>query len=456
MGKRDSIKKQYLDSIIDCYYDLRYEDIPPSVIHQMRRSLLDYLGCAAYTAHHHACASLVKVILSLAKEGGVPLWGEEVTTNDASAAMANATRISHIELDDCSAMGASVHPGVYVWSAAFAAWSESHADARTVVRAVLFGYELVLRMGLLSTQQVRNLGLHGPGMNGAFAALAAGGMVEGLTRQQMKNAIGIAGSLLPVCPFVSFLDGTDSKDLYGGWGTYLGLFAVHCAKEGLTGPHDIIDGNKSLISLYNGSTSPYILGKDFLIDHISFKEFSACASVHPALSALLAIMARHPFHGGEVEHVLVETYPYSYQLNSGVGKVLNPSSARLSLPYTIAVTIEEGALSPAAFNPESLKKGRYQNLMRKVEVKNHTAYGDGAFGTRGSIVTVTLMDGTELSEESLGSRWSKGATDDQLLEKFRILSEGAFPDRDMVASLVWDFGGGTGLEPLVQVLRQIR
>ena len=157
-----------------------------------------------------------------------------------------------------------------------------------------------------------------------------------------------------------------------------------------------------------------------------------------------------------MEHVLVETYPYSYQLNSGVGKVLNPSSARLSLPYTIAVTIEEGALSPAAFNPESLKKGRYQNLMRKVEVKNHTAYGDGAFGTRGSIVTVTLMDGTELSEESLGSRWSKGATDDQLLEKFRILSEGAFPDRDSIESLVWSFGEGSSPGPLIQALRQIR
>lgn len=439
--------KRYLDEIIDTFYDLSYDDVPARVVHQVRRTLLDYLGCAAYTAKHHACAPLVDVACSLGAAGGVPLWGEERTACAASAALANAARVSHIELDDCSAMGASVHPGVYVWTAAFAAYADHPCDGKTFVKAVLFGYEMVLRMGLLSTQQVRRLGLHGPGLNGAFAALAAAGMIEGLSREQLREAVGIAGSLLPVCPFVSFLDGTDSKDLYGGWGTYLGLFAVACAQKGMTGPRDILDGPKSLASIYDGGRGTFVLGKDFLIEHISFKEFSACASVHPALSALLGLMAQHPFRAEDVRSILVETYPYSYQLNEGVGKVLNPSSARLSLPYTVAVAVTEGGLPPAAFEPEALGSASLASLMAKVEVREHAEYGDDAFSIRGAIVTVTLRDGTVLRRESIGSRWSKGTSDEALAGKFRTLSAGAFPDLGKVEDLVWAFDGETG-DPL--------
>ncbi|MDY5931343.1 MAG: MmgE/PrpD family protein [Candidatus Ornithospirochaeta sp.] len=437
----------YIDRILDAFYGLRIEDVPEDVMHQVRRCLIDYMGCTAYTAEKDLCAGIIETVKSISRDGESTIWGRRgARLCMEAAAFANAARTSNIELDDVSGIGASVHPGVYVWSAAFAAAEKYNPDPDTVIRAVLFGYDLCLRMGLLSTENVRKLGLHGPGLNGAFAALATGGMIAGLTKEEMRNAIGIAGSLLPVCPFISFMSGDDSKDYYGGWGTYLGLVAVNSAKRGLTGPEGILDGSKSLKSIYSGKEAEGEIARDFLIMKLSFKEFSACASVHPAMSALLALLAEHPFNASDVESVEVETYPYSYQLNSGVMEPLNVSSARLSLPYTVSVCIETGALLPDAFLPESLSSGKYGSLMDRVRVYEHKEYGDSSFSIRGAIVRVALKDGTRLEKEAIGSRWSKGVSDEDLVSKFRTLSSGAFSkeDQDRIAENAFAFDGDLG------------
>ncbi len=375
------------------------------------------------------------MVESISASGDSRIWGEPEGFSAEGAAFANAARTSNIELDDVSGMGASVHPGVYVWSAAFAVYELYKPSTETVIKAVLFGYELCLRMGLKSTEKVRMLGLHGPGLNGAFASLATAGMMAGLTRDEMLNAIGIAGSLLPVCPFISFLSGTDSKDFYGGWPCYLGLIAVNAAKRGMTGPEAILDGRKSLASIYSGKESDSELGKDFLIMRIVFKEFSACASVHPAMSALKAIMKECRFSLDDVDDILVRTYPYSYQLNSGVSLPLNASSARLSLPYTVSVCLRTGNLLPDAFSAGALSDAAsYLPIMDKVRVENNEAYGDSAFSVRGSIVRIKLKDGTVLEKEAIGSEWSRGVTDNMLKGKFEVLSQDSF-SRDKQAEI---------------------
>lgn len=422
----------YIEAIVNAFYSLKLEDIPSDVIHQVQRCLLDYLGCTSYTVTHKLCQPLVETVESISAAGNSTIWGEKGSYTLEGAAFANAARTSNIELDDVSGMGASVHPGVYVWSAAIASFEQNNPDPETVIKAVLLGYELCLRMGLKSTENVRALGLHGPGLNGAFAALATAGMIAGLTKEQMLNAIGIAGSLLPVCPFISFLSGTDSKDFYGGWPCYLGMIAVNAAKRGLTGPEKILSGKKSLISIYSGKESDAVLGKDFLIMRIVFKEFSACASVHPAMTALKEIMRENEFSIDDIDDILVKTYPYSYQLNSGVALPLNVSSARLSLPYTISVCLRTGNLLPDAFSVSALEdESAYLPIMDKVRVENHEAYGDSAFSIRGSIVRITLNDGRILEKEAIGSAWSKGVTDDMLREKFEVLSGASYSKNKM-------------------------
>jgi len=122
----------------------------------------------------------------------------------------------------------------------------------------------------------------------------------------------------------------------------------------------------------------------------------------------------------------VETYPYSYALSSGAcAGPMNSASARLNLPYCVAFALREGNLQPGAFTPESMASEAYLSLAKRITVKNHAEYGESDLGVRGCIVEVRMKDGTVFKKEVEGARWSGGATDGQLKDKFVQLTRGA-------------------------------
>ncbi|NLW16258.1 MAG: MmgE/PrpD family protein [Firmicutes bacterium] len=274
----------------------------------------------------------------------------------------------------------------------------------------------------------------------------------------MHHALALTASLLPVCPFVSFIEGADAKDFYGGWGAYLCLIAVEGAKKGLTGPIHILDGPKSLKAIFAGEKGTDVPpGDHFFINDISFKEFPACYSVHPAMTVVLDLLSRHPINPEQIVEVEVATYPYSYDLDQGVGDDLNPSSARLSLSYTVAYALIEGRLSPEAFTPEKLQDKRYLALREKVKVIKHQAYGTGPFGKRGSIVSIRLQDGSVLRGETDAPRWKVPPTDEELVGKFRALTQDACGSekQQFLVDLVWQLEKQTSLTPLIRSLREL-
>lgn len=429
------MNETYIHQITKHFYELPFENLRAETVHQVRRSLLDYLGCTISSVKLQCADGLVKTFLSLGAAGNSRPWGYQGSISAAAAGAANAGRASAIELDDTSGRlaNASVHPGVYVWTAAIEAYKEHPCDFETLSKAVIFGYDICIRFGMLCSESVRTLGLHGPGLCGSFGATAAAAMIMGLSQEETENAICIAGTLLPVSPFVSFTEGSTAKDLYGAWGVYLAFTAIVSAQNGLLGPVRLLEGDKGLNRIFDlkrGMDAP--MGSPYWIDDISFKEYSACASVHPALNALIALMQEEGLESDKVEKITVETYPYSYALSIGSETCgLSPVSARVSLPFCVAFAAHEGKLTPDAFTEENLHSGEYLSFMEKVEVLNHEEYGEGNTGVRGSIVTITMKDGSVYSREKIRARWSAGVSDHELREKFRAVTAGALSGKGL-------------------------
>jgi 2-methylcitrate dehydratase PrpD len=459
------MKTDYWHSIINYFTQMTIKDIDERTLHQVKRCLLDFLGCSIYASSHRCAEGLVDVILSNAKPGPTTVWSGSRGLDPKDAAFLNACRTSNIELDDVSGIGASVHPGVYVWSTALAAYEESNCSIEDFICAILFGYDVCMRMGLLSSEKVREFGLHGPGLNGGLGAAVTCGRMKGYSREQLENAFSITATLLPACPFISFMEGTDSKDLYGGWGVYLGMYAAEFAARGLTGPTNVIDGEKSMGFLYNDEKGKDVpLGSHYYINNIAFKEFSACASVHPAVSSVLLINEKYQFSPEEIETIKVYTYPYSFVLNSNVAEELNVSSARLSLPFTVAVALIENGLPPRAFEKQQLTNEVYTKIAQKVQVFNNTEYGDGPYAIRGAIVEITLANGEILRMESLGSRWSPKTetealvpSDKALVEKFNRLTQDSISSAQATSLLdnIWDLDKLASLQPIIEVLSSV-
>lgn len=419
------MEKTYLRDITEHFYHVPFEKLDEAVTHQVGRAFMDYIGITAYSVHHKSCEKLVDFFVDVSGAGNSAPFGKKAKINSAGAGAANAARTSSLELDDISGVNASVHAGVYVWSAAIEAYRKHPCDMETFIRAIAFGYDVCIRFGMLVGENVRNFGLHGPGMCGGLAAAATASMIEGLSVEETLNALSITGALLPLCPFVSFIEGTDSKDMYGGWGVYEGLLAIEAVKHGLTGPEKILEGPKGL-NLFFRSDRGYDVpvGSEYYLNTISFKEFSGCFAVHPAMSCILELQAENKIDPDAIASVTVETYPYSYALSTGAcQRPMNSASARLNLPYCVSYALHEGHLKPDAFTPESMANEAYLSLAKRITVKNHEEYGESDLGIRGCIVEIHMNDGASFQIEVDGARWSNGATDAQLMGKFRQLTE---------------------------------
>lgn len=425
------MEKSYFRTIAEHFIHCSVTDFDQETLRQVGRSLVNYLGGSIYTASHQSCSDLLALIKTMnpAHSGTASIWAENEQFAPAIAAFSNACRLSSIELNDGTK--ASAHPGIYVWSSVLATYQQYGGSVADVIRSVVFGYDVCTRMAMLSIERIRELGLHNPGFVGGLGAVAAAGLMRGLTIDQLCNAFGIVAALLPVCPFISFVEGATAKDLYGGWGAYLAMFAVDAAARGLTGAEHILDGIKSLNTVFQGENGKEIgIGSPYLINWLSIKQYPACFAVNPAVNAAFALQEKYDIDTAQIESVLVDSYPYSYDLNNGVGRNPNTTSGRLSLYYTVAVALIERSLTPDAFTQEKLHSPKYAELCNKITAKRHDAYGDGPKGIRACIIEIHMKDGTIYTTEYNATDAHVEYTDEMLYEKYCGLTNGILtPDQ---------------------------
>ncbi len=450
-------EKSYFRELAEYFHSYSFSDIDDATLHQVKRSLVNYLGGSIYTASHQSCCELLGLIRELDPGNGEAyVWANPRPVTPMIAAFSNAARLSSIELNDGTK--ASAHPGIYVWSSILATYQRNPANISDVIRAVVFGYDICTRMALLSIDRIRELGLHNPGFVGGLGAVSAAGLLRDMDVDQLCNAFGMTAALLPLCPFVSFVEGADTKDLYGGWGAYLAMFALEAARRGLTGPETILHGVKSLETVFQGGEGKDVdPGNPYFINYLSIKEFPACFAVNPAIKAALAIRQNCLFDIRQIESVLVDSYPYSYDLNKGVGEHINQTSSRLSLTHSVAAALIDGTVGPDSYTPERLADSHYLELRQKIDTSRHIEYGVGNTGRRACIITITLKDGQVLQEEFDATSSKKETSDAMLQQKFNNLTSCALTQGQQAE--LYDFAMSlekqTTLEPMLQLLRDI-
>lgn len=451
------MEKNYFRALAEHFAAASYEDFDEETLRQVRRSLVNYLSGSIYTAAHQSCKALLDMIRTLDPGGGkANVWACPEPVQASTAAFSNACRLSSLELNDGA--GASSHPGIYVWSAVLATYQQYGGAVRDVIRAVVFGYDTASRMAQRSIDRISELGLHNPGFVGGLGAAAAAGLLRGLSVDQLVSAFGMTASLLPLCPFCSFVEGSDAKDLYGGWGVHLAMFAVDAAARGLTGPETVLKGMKSLDRIFQEDKAEQIeFGKPYLIRRLSIKQYPACFAVNPAVNAVFQMQKKHVIDPEQIDSVFVDSYSYSYDLNEGVGRNPNATSGRLSLYYTVAVALMDGCLTPDAFTEEKLRDPRYAALRAKIRTGRHDAYGELPHCVRGCIVEVRMKDGAVFSEEYNAASANASFTDEMLFERLCALSEGVLDPEKQRA--LYDFAMTVDrqerLDPMLEALRTL-
>ena len=429
---------------------------------------LDHLGV---TAKGSATATAAVVRDYLCVVGGLenrsfPLIGTEHAASPLHGAFANSVAGHSVELDDCH-NASSTHPGVVVFPAAMAAalLAEPISDDRFLV-ACAIGYESMCRVGrAISPADHYACHFHPTATAGRFGAVAAAGVILGLSPSELTAAFGIAAT--SSAGSLEFLaDGAWTKSLHPGQAVRDGIEASMLAKLGYRGTKDGLGGARGFLAAYTSNPQPAELLADWgnrplEVRATSSKPYACCRYMQGPIDALLEIRETRKLSGAKVHAVRIGIPTVAVEIIwEPTAHKLHPVSmidAQFSMPYGAAIALDRGRASLSDFDPAEFEDPELHRLMEATECVVDPLL-DRAYPEKWKAwAEVDTVDGRTYGieiEDPKGDP-SNPMTEEELLAKFTSLTAPVFsPSRqEQVIRAVASLGTGTDLTQFCRLLQ---
>ncbi len=215
-----------------------------------------------------------------------------------------------LELDDGSKY-ATYHPGASIIPACLALGEAEGISGKQLLEAITAGYEVSLRIGTAINPGHYLRGFHPTGTIASFGTTAAAAKILGLSPELTVQAMGIAGSLASGINQYE-IDGSISKHVHPGNAARNGILAAMLARDGMTGPAEILEGKLGFFHCFADSADTALvdrdLGEDWHFLRIYFKPYCSCRYVHYAIEATQKDLEQRPFPPEEIASIVVRTH----------------------------------------------------------------------------------------------------------------------------------------------------
>jgi len=414
----------------------RFDDLPPALVSQAKRHILDTFGAALAGAGSEVARQAQAVFAD--EPGDTPVWGTDRRTGAAQAAILNGIAAHALELDDT---GGCDHSGAVVLPAVMAAVSMTSqpVNGREFITAVVIGYEIARRVleACGSYCAHNGAGWHSTATCGVFGAAAATARILGLDTAQTVSALGIAGSFSGgLWAFIH--DGSQSKKLHSGRAAEGGLLAARFAQRGISGPTRLFEDvwGGFLKTLAGAAAVPEALDKDlgivWKLARCSIKPYAACRGTHSAIDALGLLLTQLEVGAEQIEDIQVTLCGFLQDMCGGQD-VASLAAAQMSLRYALAVRLVLGHCRLEAYDEGPRSDRRIAHWVSRIRLEvDPTLSEDGE-----PIVSVRTRDGRQASlcvEVPLGAPGNP-LSDAALEEKFFSLARRAITQQQAQALL---------------------
>ncbi len=214
------------------------------------------------------------------------------------------------------------------------------SDPEAFLTALAVGVDVASGLGIAATGSMR---FFRPATAGVIGAALAVARLEGMTRTQMADVLGLAYSFAGGT-MQAHAEASVALPLQIGRAAQAAVQAVNLVRAGLTGPHDVLEGPFGYSALiepldlarYNGT-----LGQVWRISEVSVKPFPSGRASHGALGVLQEL------HGSDVQSIDLYAPPLIHRL---VGRPFEPAAPlsyqRLSLPFLAPLLLRDGHIDP--------------------------------------------------------------------------------------------------------------
>ena len=288
----------------------------------------------------------------------------------------------------------------------------------------------------------------------AYGVAAAAGLLAGDDTEVLATAFSIAGVLSPGLSAAGYskIMGNQVKEGIP-WAVMTGLFALDLARQGLTGPLDILDHP----DYFDAAAITKGLGADPpAMARVYFKPYACCRWIHAALDALLDLMDKFTLTADDIRAVEVHTFERALRLSNET----DPDSlegAQYSLPFCLALAARHGADALLPFSATHLHAPEVIALARRVSLfvdDELDALFPGKAGAR--LCLKTARGPVEAVVHHPLGDLAHPMGKDRLLAKFSRLASGVISrqNQDRLVQAIEDLPELPDMAPILSCLRQ--
>ena len=450
------MKKTLAERMAEFAIGLKFEDLPALVVHEVKRRVIDSLGCALGAWNAEPCVFARQVASTFSAERGATLLGTAHRSPPDWAAFANGCLVRYFDYNDTYLSKEPAHPSDNI-AAALAVAEAEGASGRELIAAIALAYEIQCR--LCDTSSIRARGWDHV-TYGAFSSAIAAGRLMGLDAERLRHAIGIAGVASAALRQSRVGELSHWKGCAFANAARHGVYAALLARAGITGPAPIFEGEKGFEKLVSGPLDDFRLSKDdFMIVKTSIKFWPAEYHSQSAIEAALKLRTQIK-DIAEIESVRVDSHGAAVDIIGSEPEKWHPTTretADHSLPYIVAAALADGEITERQFTPERLADAKLLALVQRVEVRRHEELSAAYPTAVGNIVTVQVRSGRALTERVDYPRGHARSplTDAEVEAKFHSLADkilGADP-RKAVCATVWKLDQTRNVKELLPLLQ---
>ncbi|HLH22663.1 MAG TPA: MmgE/PrpD family protein [Chloroflexota bacterium] len=321
----------------------RPADLPPAVVHQATRCLVDWLGVALGGQQDRSVAILLDYARLVGGARQASVAGRAFRTSAPLAALLNGQASHVLDFDDTFASAeTTLHGTPPVYSAALAVGEWQRASGAAVLNAFVLGFEVAARVALALGPAHYDAGWHVTGTAGRFGAAAAAGKLLGLSATQLARAFGIVGTQAGGMKAVY---GTMGKPYHAARAAHDGVAAALVARAGFTAGENILEARYGLLELYTREARPECLTLPsplrYAVLDDGFKPYPCGSLIHATIDAALDALAGARVEPQAVERVEAWVNPYTATVTAKPDPTTG-LEAKFSAQHCVAVALAHG------------------------------------------------------------------------------------------------------------------
>jgi 2-methylcitrate dehydratase len=373
---------------------LCYDDLPAAVVHEVKRRVLDSLGCALGAWNAPPCRFARQLAGTVKMPGGATLWGTAHKTLPDLAAFANGGLVRYLDFNDTYLSKEPAHPSDNI-PAILAVGEAVHASGKRIIQAIALAYEVQCRLCDAAALRPRGWDhvTYGP-----FSSALAAAKVMKLSDTQTVHAVNLAGVANVALRQTRVGDLSMWKACAFSNAARNGIFAAMLAQRGMTGPAPIFEGEKGFMKLVSGSLELDSMARERGQAHAEspsqsppFKildtyikryplEYHAQTAVEAALALRSELIASEGTQAVQrLSDIEIGSYDVAIEIIGRDPEKWQPTTretADHSFPYCVAVALLDGRVTLHSFGPKRLQDPSVRDLMKHIRVMRQPEFND--------------------------------------------------------------------------------